>query len=394
MARIFAGNEALVDPDVLEAVKRLSNDFFVFAEFDIDRRNIDWLIIRIATGTREDLLSSAAILTEMKRISAPITGTVQDEWKVERIDGTVEAVGAGQEKNPYWQAVAAANALRSWLWNHHKLFCDDGADAGELQESNFSVWPDVLILPRRDQVIEHRLPVRPTNGFGMWWFELDRWLQHVTTWRPNQRDRTRRFSERELVRLAELLDTHEIHRGEATVPEAPRQVANGHHDLEASFNPMLAYLRRLESQIAELRQRVSHLEARGIPAEPLDAVVPHPSIEIVVQDAPDVGRVGSAALLPREHAAIVSGTARAFAMSGRRAVFPAVLKDVERQLGVSLKQSQYQGFGSARAYFDQAREQRLIEYGPLDESGAPTILPIADAAVEETGARDVRSRAR
>ena len=60
----------------------------------------------------------------------------------------VETVGAGQEKNPYWQAVSAANALRSWLWNHHKLFCDDGADAGELQESNFSVWPDVLILPR------------------------------------------------------------------------------------------------------------------------------------------------------------------------------------------------------------------------------------------------------
>ncbi|CAN5582628.1 hypothetical protein BH09CHL1_BH09CHL1_26600 [soil metagenome] len=384
MARIFAGNEALVDPDVLEAVKRLSNDFFVFAEFDIDRRNIDWLIIRIASGTREDLLSSAAILTEMKRISAPITGTVQDEWKVERIDGTVETVGAGQEKDPYWQAVAAANALRSWLWNHHKLFCDDGADAGELQESNFSVWPDVLILPRRDQVIEHRLPVRPTNGFGMWWFELDRWLQHVTTWRPNQRDRTRRFTERELVRLAELLDTHEIHRGEATAPEVIRQVANGHHDLEASFNPMIAYLRRLESQISELRQRVSQLEAAAT----------HPSIEIVVPEAPDNARNGSTTFLPREHAAIVSGTARAFAMSGRRAVFPAVLKDVERQLGVSLKQSQYQGFGSARAYFDQARDQRLIEYGPLDESGAPTILPVDDATVEEAGARGGRSRTR
>lgn len=394
MARIFAGNEALVDPDVLEAVKRLSNDFFVFAEFDIDRRNIDWLIIRIATGTREDLLSSAAILTEMKRISASITGTVQDEWKVERIDGTVETVGAGQEKNPYWQAVAAANALRAWLWNHHKLFCDDNADATELQESNFSVWPDVLILPRRDQVIEHRLPVRPTNGFGMWWFDLDRWLQHVTTWRPNQRDRTRRFSERELLRLAELLDTHEIHRGEASAPETVRHIGSGHHDLEASFNPMISYLRRLESQITELRQRVSELEARGVPAESFEHTATHAPIEIVVQESPETPQNGASSVLPREHAAIVVGTARAFAMAGRRAVFPAVLKDVERQLGVSLKQSHYQGFGSARAYFDQARDQGLIEYGPPDESGAPTILPADDSPLGETAGRNTRVRSR
>ena len=90
MARIFAGNETLVDPDVFEAVKRLSNDYFVFAEFDIDRRNIDWLIIRAASGSGDDQPTSAAILTEMKRISAPITGTVQDEWRVERLDGSIE----------------------------------------------------------------------------------------------------------------------------------------------------------------------------------------------------------------------------------------------------------------------------------------------------------------
>lgn len=392
MARVFAGNEALVDPDVLEAVKRLSNDFFVFAEFDIDRRNIDWLIIRVATGAREDMLSSAAILTEMKRISAPITGTVQDEWRVERLDGTVEAVGAGQEKNPYWQAVAAANALRSWLWNHHKLFCDEGADAAELLESNFSVWPDVLILPRHDQVIEHRLPVRPTNGFGMWWFDLDRWLQHVTTWRPNQRDRTRRFSERELLRLADLLDTHEIHHGESAVNETFRSSSNGHQDLESSFNPMIAYLRRLESQVSELRQRVADLETR-VP-EHAESSDQRASIEIVAPDQPDTARSGSRATLSREHAAIVAGTARAFAMAGRRAVFPAVLKDVERQLGVSLKQSQYQGFGSARAYFDQAREQGLIDYGPPDESGAPTILPVDDMMAGESSPRTARIKAR
>lgn len=382
MARIFAGNEALVDPDVLDAVKRLSNDFFVFAEFDIDRRNIDWLIIRAATGGRDDLLSSAAILTELKRVSAPITGTVQDEWRVERIDGTIETVGAGQEKNPYWQAVAAANALRSWLWNHHKLFLDPGTDTSELQESNFSVWPDVLILPRRDQIIEHRLPVRPTNGFGMWWFELDRWLQHVTTWRPNQRDRTRRFSENELLRLAELLDTHEIHRGEAA-PVEPARPASASPDLELTFNPMISYLRRLEGQIAELQRRVSELEARGEAPAAIKSAPAEESVRTVVQ-----------AVIPREQASVLSDIARSFAMAGRRAVFPQVIKEIDRLLGISLKKSQYEGFGSARAYFDQARDQGIIEFGSPDESGAPTILPVAEPPVSEPVARSARGRVR
>jgi hypothetical protein len=375
MARIFAGNESLVDPEVFDAVKRLSNEFFVFAEFDIDRRNIDWLIIRAATGKGDDA-SSAAILTELKRISAPITGTVQDEWRVERIDGTIEAVSGGQEKNPYWQAVSAANALRAWLWNHHRLFCDDGSEPSERQESNFSVWPDVLILPRHQQHLEHRLPVRPTNGFGMWWFDLDRWLHHVMTWRPNQRDRTRRFTETELVRLAGLFDTHEIHDGrtDAAPPasaEAPKP------SLTVSFDPVAAYFHSLENQIASLGNRVAQLETY---IDQLELAFP--------EQLPDLDRNGAgrdvpaaepspakAPPFPPEQADVLGEIARAYALAGRRAVFPAVLKDLERRLGAGLKQSNYNGLGSARAYFDRAQELGVIRYGPDDESGAPTILP-------------------
>jgi hypothetical protein len=386
MARIFAGNESLVDPEVFDAVKRLSNEFFVFAEFDIDRRNIDWLIIRAATGKGEDS-SSAAILTELKRISAPITGTVQDEWRVERIDGTIETVSGGQEKNPYWQAVSAANALRAWLWNHHRLYCDDGSEPNERQESNFSVWPDVLILPRHQQHIEHRLPVRPTNGFGMWWFDLDRWLHHVMTWRPNQRDRTRRFTESELVRLATLLDTHEIYDGRTeSVPppsvEAPRQA------LAASFEPVVSYFRSLEEQVAALTARVAQLEAY---IDQLELSFPEhlpdqdrngasrdaPAAEL---SAPAKEPPAKASALPPEQAEVLAEIAQAYALSGRRAVFPAVLKDFERRLGTSLKQSNYNGLGSARAWFDKAQEQGVIRYGPDDESGAPTILPAEEEA--------------
>jgi len=383
MARIFAGNESLVDPEVFDAVKRLSNEFFVFAEFDIDRRNIDWLIIRAASGKGDDG-SSAAILTELKRISAPITGTVQDEWRVERIDGTIETVSGGQEKNPYWQAVSAANALRAWLWNHHRLFCDDGAEPSEKQESNFSVWPDVLILPRHQQHLEHRLPVRPTNGFGMWWFDLDRWLHHVMTWRPNQKDRTRRFTESELVRLAALLDTHEVYDGR-TDSAPPPSVEAPRPPLAVSFEPVASYFRSLEEQMASLTARVTQLEAY---IDQLELAFPDQLPDLdrngghreppATEPAPTKESAAKESGLPPEQAEMLSEIAHAYALSGRRAVFPAVLKDIERRLGASLKQSNYNGLGSARAWFDQAQEQGIIRYGPDDESGAPTILPADD----------------
>ena len=394
MARIFAGNETLVDPDVFEAVKRLSNDYFVFAEFDIDRRNIDWLIIRAASGSGDDQPTSAAILTEMKRISAPITGTVQDEWRVERLDGSIEIVGGGQEKNPYWQAVAGANALRSWLWNHHRIICDDSSNPGESQESNFSVWPDVLILPRHEQRLDHRLPVRPTNGFGMWWFDLDRWLNHVETWRPNQLDRTRRYTESELLRLAGLLDTHEVHDGRKDkVPAAPVAVTPA--PALSSFEPVASYFRSLEERVAALTSRVAQLEIivdqfeLAFPDQSPDADrnghgPRNGSRETPVVEARTTGSV------PSDYAEALAEIAHGYADAGKRAVFPAVLKDLERRLGVSLKQSNYGGLGGARAWFDQAVEHGIIRYGPEDESGAPTILP-GDDETPERGARRSRS---
>lgn len=380
MARVFAGNLAMVDPDVLDAVKRLPHEFFAFAEFDIDRRNIDWLIIRATDAGKSDSPSSAAILTELKRVSAPITGTVQDEWKVERLDGSIESVSGGQEKNPYWQAVSAANALRSWLWNHHKLFCDEHCDSSTRQESNFSVWPDVLILPRHDQPIEHRLPVRPTNGFGMWWFELDRWAQHVLTWRPNQRDRTRRFTESELLKLAGLFNTHEIYNSRTEGPlevlseRAP--IISGQSGLNQVFESLTNYLRDLEDQISSLTTRVWELEQRH---EIEERSEPQPVAELKQAPVPEnPASNGSGQRLPEEQAVVLAETAHAFALAGRRAVFPAVLKDIERRLGYPLKQSDYNGLGSARAYFEQARNQGVIRFGPEDENGSPTILPLEE----------------
>ena len=418
MARVFVGNDAMVDRDVLDAVKRLPDDFFVFAEFDIDRRNIDWLIVR-ATNPQDDASVSGAILTELKRVSAPITGTVHDEWRVERIDGTTDVISGGQEKNPYWQAVAAANGLRGWLWNHHRLFCDD-RDIAERQEANFSVWPDVLILGRHGQQFDHRLPVRPTTGYGMWWFDLDRWLTHVQSWKPNQRERTRRFTEAELVRLAGLVGAREIEHTPVmaitvAAPIMPNYAfappATPAAGLTAALDPLARHLAGIDTQIAALHARVAALEATlagTITSSAGGAIAAAPTPEAATiavpakarrQTRPAVTRAVTAdesaaepapkgtlatttsapdGIIPADQATVLIAVARGMQAAGRRAVFPAVLKELELRLGYSLKQTRYAGLGGAKAYFEQARAQGIIQYGPLDESGAPTILPLTD----------------
>ncbi len=420
MARVFVGNDAMVDREVLDAVKRLPDDFFVFAEFDIDRRNIDWLVIR-SSNPKDEASASGAILTELKRVSAPITGTVHDEWKVDRIDGTTDTVSGGQEKNPYWQAVAAANSLRGWLWNHHRLFCED-TDLAERQEANFSIWPDVLLLGRHGQQLDHRLPVRPTTGYGMWWFDLERWLTHVQSWKPNQRDRTRHFTEKELVRLASLVGAKEIEHtpvmaiSVAAMPAAPGIAATmatvaapalagmATTAAAAALDPLLRHLTGLESQIATLNARVAALEqalATVTAAAPVPAAV---ATEAVAAAKPARRQTRAAVTraiepeepeepaamvavpatngahdsgIPADQAAVLALVARGMQAAGRRAVFPAVLKELELRLGYSLKQTKYAGLGGAKAYFEQARAQGIISYGPVDESGAPTILPMA-----------------
>jgi hypothetical protein len=217
----------------------------------------------------------------------------------------------------------------------------------------------------------------------MWWFDLERWLNHVETWRPNQRDRTRRYTETELVRLAGLLDTHEVHDGRTDAsPPAPLAIAPAAPI--APFEPVAAYFRALEEQVSALTTRVAQLE---VIVDQLELAFPEDQDRNGHRDVPTPPPVSEAIKspgTPPEQAEALAEIARGYAEAGKRAVFPAVLKDLERRLGVSLKQSNYNGMGSARAWFDQALENGIIRYGPEDESGAPTILPVEEEAPERS----------
>ena len=197
-------------------------------------------------------------------------------------------------------------------------------------------------------------------------------------WLPNPRPPPRRFTESELLKLAGLFNTHEIYNSRTEGPlevlseRAP--IISGQSGLNQVFESLTNYLRDLEDQISSLTTRVWELEQRH---EIEERSEPQPVAEpkhLPVQESPAPN--GNGQRLPEEQAVVVAETAHAFALAGRRAAFPAGLKDIAGRLGYPPEAREFNGLGSARAYFEQARNQGVIRFGPEDENGSPTILPL------------------
>lgn len=181
MAHVFIGNRAKVDDEVLSRVSLLPDDYWVFAEFDITGRNIDWFITRAVSAHGPESQHSVLILTELKRIAAALEGSVDEQWRLRTSDGTWTDIipNSQSDLNYYWQSVNAANALSQWLWNNQQRFLEPG---NIRPTSDFKVWPDLLIVSPPDVI--HRLPLQPPTRFGQWWYGIDDWHRHIETWRP------------------------------------------------------------------------------------------------------------------------------------------------------------------------------------------------------------------
>jgi hypothetical protein len=199
MAQIFAGaDRRQIDQEVLEAFKALPDDFWVFAEFTISR-NIDWFIAHPhPDGTL------ALIVIELKRTDQSLSGDMNNTWKQWSPEGWRDLVLGGPYRNYYWQAVEAANALKTWLWNNQRRY---RSRQDLLPQDAFKVWPDLLILSPAGT--HHQLPLQPPNNFGKLLYSLDECLRHVATWKSRQLALVP-LVEEEMSRLAGALGLEQI----------------------------------------------------------------------------------------------------------------------------------------------------------------------------------------
>jgi hypothetical protein len=241
MVQIYVGNRTKADSEILDAAKRLPDDFVVFAEFDIER-NIDWFIVHL----RPDAPASL-IVTEQKRTSKRLRGDINGQWD-ESLNGDhwTPMQAGGRDINPYQQATAAANALKAWLWSHQRFFLD-----GEPEQpaDAFRVWPDLLILGPEGVVPV--LPMRPANRFGMWFFAVEPWMAHIRSWRPLPGGIP--LTERSVQRIAEQLRLTRIWPDSSVNPAVgngaldPQTVAN-------KFQLLEDRVRRLEFALSTILQ--------------------------------------------------------------------------------------------------------------------------------------------
>ncbi|MBM3942802.1 MAG: hypothetical protein FJ316_07765 [SAR202 cluster bacterium] len=254
MSRIFLGDVTKVDAEVLQKAKTLSDEFDVLFEFSKPGRNVDLLIVK---HSREG--GSALLLTEVKRTSRPVFGEVDGIWHAHNHDtGQWEPILlTNHDTNWYWQAVNTVNTLKQWLWSNQALIFEDGG-MQRREQNDFRIWPDLLILSPAG--IHHRLPMKPTSGFGSWWTDLDRWAQHLLGWMPNS---PITLTKTEVNNLVKLLGLRQVW------PESPQAATQEPKvedtiTLEDALTTLASYLRDLDRRVKLLEEQAQR-QARTPP---------------------------------------------------------------------------------------------------------------------------------
>lgn len=360
MAHIFAGEVTRIDDEALGAMKTLPDDFWVYAEFNGISRNVDWFVTRAASHQ-----PSVLMLMELKRVSRPLRGSIDSAWEITAESGGWQEITPSNSRdiNYYWQSVNTANVLAEWLWNHQQRY----RETPEVRpQEEFKVWPDLVLLSPSD--IGHRLPIGPPSRYGRWWYTLEDWLRHVLTWKPRSGIS---LTPRELTNLGEALGLERV-----TAPPVRFNVstARAPDDL-LSF---ITWLRSLEERLSRLEALVeaSSIATGGAEHAPdrwgAEGAGPSPARAAV----PHVRRP----LTDEERTALLDALAE-LRQRGRSRALPTVIDVLNFKLGYRLQDTNYNGFGSARIMFDQARTDRVIKFGGY--SGPNPLVYAEDEEIAE-----------
>ena len=348
MAHVYAGELSRIDLDVLDVVKTLPDEFWAYAEFNGIGRNVDWFIARSSTHT-----PSVLMLMELKRVSRPLRGSIDGEWELLGENGVWQEIvpSNSKDRNYYWQSVNTANALADWLWNNQHRY----REATDVRPADdFKIWPDLVLLSPPD--LGHRLPLGPASRYGRWWYSLDDWYNHVLSWRPRNGIS---LSYRELdylgnaLGLAPLIDGHQRRVEPAPAPPS---------ELTAFFG----WLRDLDARLSRVEAALHSLNPDGLPRA--DAAAEDSGERSGVESFTPSGSSGAHAAarrtLSEEERQALTAAVHEVRARGRSRALPTIIDAMNLILGYRLQDTEYNGFGSARAMFEQARAEQAIRFGP------------------------------
>ncbi|HEV2529628.1 MAG TPA: hypothetical protein VGT61_14365 [Thermomicrobiales bacterium] len=416
MAHLFVGNQHMVDREVLRMLSELPDDFRVYGEFDCNRRNVDWLVIRIVPDDRPAHRYSTVILTELKRTEAQLAGGEYGRWTETR-NGIVRDIvpGNAQDENYWRQLINTVNQFRAWLFANQPRFME--ADALFASEQDVKVWPNLLVVSPPD--IQHRLPLVPVNRFGAFHFSLRDWCDKLVAWSPRE---GLRITAAEADRLAEVLGlqpvaserppdrpmtsapsvstilAHDVTADPAPAVTGTVDWLNGLHVLgdelaavSATFGASIAalddWVADVERRISRMEQQLERLGQTGAPTTPAPMIRPgNPVVGpshgngFAVEPEPTNGEtvvttIPRVRTFPSELAELVTQAIGNVRMSRRRRDFPTLGQELSYLAGPSLRESSYFGYGTLRGLLDEAAYHGLIVYGPIDGNAPSIYLP-------------------
>jgi hypothetical protein len=397
MARIFYGRRDMLNNAVLEAIKTLNDDFWVLAEFDLDRRNIDWLIIRAVPDDLPEGRFSTLYLAELKQTSAQLSGGEYGRWTAERNGVTTEIVPNNKADENHWhQAINVANVVRGWLHTNQRRYLSLSRPGYD--EAAFKLWPTLLILSNPSG-IAHRLPLKPANRFGAFHFDLELWLDTLKHWEVKQGIQ---LTARDLGRLVDAIGLQELAQpaesaqlgeasGDLTWLQGFARWAKGIEDRLSRLEDHYHVQQAVGAVAIGLEKRLEFMERElkvlsEKPAKPF-AKPKKPSIKPGNNDTAatkTVAKPAKATTEPANYPAQRSlnkeekgyfATALTNLRAGNKSRTVSMLcHELNRLMGgETLKQRKYNGFGSVRALLDRANKEKLIRFGPVDGTGMPTI---------------------
>jgi len=361
VAHIFAGEVTRIDDEALGAMKTLPDDFWVYAEFNGISRNVDWFVTRAASHQ-----PSVLMLMELKRVARPLRGSIDSAWEITAESGGWQEIAPSNSRdiNYYWQSVNTANVLAEWLWNHQQRY----RETPEVRpQEEFKVWPDLVLLSPAD--VGHRLPLGPPSRYGRWWYTLEDWLRHVLTWKPRSGIS---LTPRELTNLGEALGLERITAQPVRASAHPSRPPD---DL-VSF---VTWLRSLEERLSRL-ETLLEASTGAASAVALDGTPEKWGTE----PSPPAGRGPVShvrrSLTDEERTALLEALAE-LRQRGRSRALPTVIDVLNFKLGYRLQDTNYNGFGSARFMFDQARADQIIKFGGY--SGPNPLIYAEDEEMSE-----------
>ncbi len=334
MAKIYMGNQEAADRGLMDALRRLGDNYHVFVEFQIPnlrgQRQVDFLVIR------EDLVKPCIFCLEVKMERRRLRGTINGPWEYEENPGSwrILPVSNPRDQNPIQQAYNTARTMQSWLGSMRALIQEPDAP-----------WSDVpTVFPRLVLPVAHPDNQLQTDSFT-WRFDgYERCLDSLTTFIP-----------RDPVPLtAAAIERLARHLGVQRLPDAVVE------DEDTADVPtwLRSTLVRLSDEIVNLRQEVRELRiALGRPTPHLPAgnryagAAPAPR-------APEPGRD-----LEQAYRMLVE-VIRDLRSAGRKLVFPNVQEGLWRRLG-QFDVEQY-GFFKFKEFLQEAERRGIVRLSVID----------------------------